>query len=82
MTSPNDGPNWDEVRFLIMVDFEGDRFVRVFEKHPTLTFNEYWCSPNSPPKFMGVNEPPEDDELKELSGEEARQAMQRYLVGL
>ena len=74
-------PNWDDVELLVLMDLEGQRIVRVFEKHPELTYNEYWYRPGTEPQFMGVNEPPDFGERRQLSGEAAKETTFDFLRG-
>lgn len=71
--------NWDAVEFVILQDMEGMKFARVFEKHPKLTWNEWWFSPGSEPQFVGVNEPPSDGDRVNVNGADARDTVLEFL---
>lgn len=73
------GIDWERVDFIYLIESDGLRFVRVYEKHSGLTFNEWWLLPGQPPQFLGVNEPADIGDRIDVSGAEARRAASNFL---
>lgn len=71
--------DWSSVTFIVPMEIDAERFVRVFCKHPTLTFDEWWLSRNARPQFVGVNEPPDGARRVACSGEHAKELADCFL---
>jgi hypothetical protein len=75
--------NWSNVRVIKLgTNSQGKRWARVFEKHQTLTYNEYWFVDPNGYHFMGVNEPPDDGETtRHATGAAAEAIVDSWLGG-
>ncbi len=78
-TLDDDGISWDQVRLVYLLDMEGQKFARVYQKISGGTFNEWWVNPSGSTQFMGMNEPADIGERLDVSGVDARQAVISFL---
>jgi len=71
--------DWESVSLIVPLDIEGQRLARVYCKHPTLTYDEWWLSNITMSQYVGVNEPPTGFPHISCSGEEAKEITDCFL---
>jgi hypothetical protein len=69
-------PDWNHVELVVLMHEQ--RIARVFERHPTLTYKEYWFSSPKAAKYVGVNEPPDSGNHVSVTGVAAERTVAEF----
>ena len=71
--------DWSAVDCVSPLELDGSRIARVYCKHPTLTFDEWWVTGDGSIRYLGVNEPPPHEEVVVCNGSEHNILSERFM---